>query len=413
MTENNRLMGEDDIELRVDFRDKDEDDSDKSDNELLIKNNKKNKKNKNANISKKERLYWIDALRVLANFMVIFIHCTGVDLKPIPFKSTNWKIFHFYNNMLKPCVPLFIMISGVLFLDPKRPVTYSSLYKKSIPRLVKSYIFWSSYYKIVDEMFINIRNIKYHFSMTLVRDTAKKIILGGEHLWYVNFCIGLYMLTPIFRELIHNKRLAWYTVSLSIIIAQFVPTICDLLDAFSKYGGGVLRDFLETLRLKPVTSYVNYFMLGYLLNVNVFKKKWQIYAFYLIGIIGLVSTVGLRFAGCYAMRRDSGAFGDYNSFNVAMETVGIFMFFKYSVSYYLPKFLRWRLFKSFLMSLSDCSFGIYLIHMTVYHGLYKLDFHPMTFNPLIFGPIYSIIVYLLSYFCIYMLRKIPILKPLM
>jgi surface polysaccharide O-acyltransferase-like enzyme len=412
MSENNKII--EDIELRVDYRhENDEDNGEGSDNELLIDTEEKHKKKANVQTSsKKERIYWIDALRIFANFLVIFIHCTGVDLKPTPFKSTNWKIFHFYNNMLKPCVPLFIMISGVLFLDPKRPITVSSLYKKSIPRLVRSYLFWSSYYSVVDEMFINIRNVRYHFSKTLVRDTVKKIILGGGHLWYVNFCIGLYMMTPIFRELIPNRKVAWYTVILSVIFAQFLPTVCDFFDSFTKYGGGVGRDFLETLRLSAVSSYINYYMLGYLLNTKIFRKKWQIYSFYLVGILGLVLTVSLRFLSCYSMRRDSGAFGNYNSFNVAMETIGIFMFFKYTVDYYLPKFLRWRIFKKLLINLSDCTFGIYLIHMTVYHGLYKLEFHPMSFNPIFCGPIYSVIVYLLSYFCIYMLRKIPILRPL-
>jgi len=379
------------------------------------KNDSDDKINKTPQLhhSKYERIYWIDALRIFANFLVIFIHCTGVDLKPVAFKSPNWKILYFYNGLAKPCVPLFIMISGLLFLDPKRPVTYRSLYKKSIPRLLRCFLFWSSYYCIVNDMFVNIRGIKYHFSRTLIRDTIKKIIRGGGHLWYLNYAMGLYILTPIFRELIPNKTLTWYTTGLSIFFAQFIPTVFDFMDSFTYAGASVGRDFIDSLRLTTIGNYVNYFMLGYLLNVNTLKKKWQIQLFTAMGIIGVISTDVLRFASSYSLKHESGAFNDYNSFNVTMGTVGIFIYFKYTVNQYLPNLFKWRLFKKVFIALSDCSFGIYLIHMTVYHVIYRFGFHPQSFNPLICAPIYSVLVYLLCFVCIYILRKVPILRLFM
>ena len=56
--------------------------------ELLVNNcDDNNKKNeaplKNSNPAIKERLYWVDALRIFAAYSVIFIHCTDVDLKPM------------------------------------------------------------------------------------------------------------------------------------------------------------------------------------------------------------------------------------------------------------------------------------------------------------------------------------------
>jgi len=374
---------------------------------------KKHKTSKQEPSLKRERLYWIDALRILANFMVIFIHCTGVDLKPHPFKSTNWKILNFYNSFLKPCVPLFIMISGVFFLDPKRPVTLASLYKKSIPRLARSYFAWSAYYKIVDDIFINISGIKYHFSRTLIRDIIKKTIQGGGHLWYLNYAMGLYILTPLFREFLNTPTLTWYTTGLSILVAQILPTIGDFYESFTKQGFSVAKQFIESLRLTPVGNYLNYFMLGYLLNTYPLKKKWQIYTFYGVGVAGFILSIILKFASCYAIHRDSGAFSDYNSFNVTMETMGIFIFFKYTVQDYLTKLLKYRKFKKVLITFSDCSFGIYLIHMSVYHVIYRFNFHPLSFNPIFCAPLYSILVYLLSFVCIFILRKIPFMKYFM
>jgi len=401
--EKENLLNNNSIELNViNIHEKKKDmDDDKENSRILLADElEEEKKIHNppyeVSFSKRERLYWIDALRVFANFLVIFSHSTGVDLKPLPFKSTNWKILFFYNSLPKPCVPLFIMISGIFFLDPKRPVTYSSLYKKSIPRLVRSYLFWTSYYSIIDDVFVNIEGIQYHFSYTLVRDILKKCLVRGGHLWYLSYAMGLYIVTPIFRELIHNKTITWYTTGLSILAAQIIPTLCDFFDSFTHFGFSLVREFMDSLRLSPVANYVNYFMLGYLLQVNTFTTKRPIYAFYAFGIIGLVSTVILRFASCYSNRRDSGAFGDNNSFNVTLETLGIFMFFKYTVNSYLPKLFKRRWFKKGLIFFSDCSFGIYLIHMTVYHAFIRLGFHPLSFNPIICGPLNSIAVYFQS-----------------
>jgi len=234
--------------------------------ELLVKNDDDNKKNEapvnNAASNKKERLYWVDGLRIFPAYSVIFIHCADVDIKPMELFSSEWKAHYFYFSILKPCVPIFVMITGLFFLDPNKKITLGSIYSKSITRLLKGFAFWSLYYNAVDELFINEFSRPPTDFWSRVGYVVKYTILGGNrnHIWYINFCIGLYMMAPIFRELISKKQLAWYVALLSVLFYQLLPTIGDLFITFKFLPdvGQILKAWVNTFRIAPVSNHVNY-----------------------------------------------------------------------------------------------------------------------------------------------------------
>eukprot|EP00833_Pecoramyces_ruminatium_P007456 jgi/Orpsp1_1/1181488/evm.model.c7180000077354.1 len=355
---------------------------------------------------RKERIYWIDCLRVFASFLVVYIHVTGVDLAPMNFKSYNWKALFFLNSLPRPCVPLFIMISGIFFLNPEKPLTINKLYTKSISRIFKSYCFWTLYYNIFDTYVINWGGWQYVFSKELVKNTFRNIVLGGNHLWYLNFIMGLYMATPIFRAACADRTNAWYTFWLCTVISQIIPTICDLVEYLTSFNINLLRDFTNYLRLYPAWGFTSYYILGYLLASKEFTNKSIVYITYLIGFFGIGITVVLRFASSYHLGFETNIFGEYNCFNVAMGTLGIFTFFQYSVNKWIRPLMRIELFRKILFTLSDCSFGIYLIHMTVYHFSFRfLKFHPQSFDPLFCAPLFSIFVFIVAFGIIYIMRK--------
>jgi len=375
---------------------------------------------------KSERIYWIDCLRVFASMLVVYIHCTGVDLGPVEFKSYNWKALFFLNSLPRPCVPLFIMISGIFFLNPDKPLTLSKLFKKNILRIFKGYIFWSFYYNVIDAYIINWAQWEYTYNRDLLIETIKYIFLGGGHLWYLTFCMGLYMVTPIFRAVCTDRKNSWYVFWLCTIINQIIPTFCDLIDNLLvepvpegeeapknilKEFSSTVRDFTNSLAVYQAWGFISYFILGYLLSSQRFTKKIHIVICYLIGIFGIVITVILRFASSYHINEETNIFGEYNSFTVAMGTLGIFTFFQYTVDRWIQPFMKVDFFKKLLFILSDCSFGVYLIHMTIYHISYRfLNFHPQTFDPLFCAPLFSAAVYIVSVLIIYLMRKISILK---
>ena len=67
----------------------------------------------------KQRLVNFDLLRILCCFSVILIHVSAIVWYDYEMKSFDWQISTFYDTLVRFCVPVFYMISGMLFLSRK------------------------------------------------------------------------------------------------------------------------------------------------------------------------------------------------------------------------------------------------------------------------------------------------------
>ena len=94
------------------------------------------------------RVVWLDVARLFAMFTVVCCHCAdpfnfypgGNPPPEIPLWGALWGSF------LRPCVPLFVMITGALML-PVREET-SIFYKKRITRVFFPFVIWSVIYAL-------------------------------------------------------------------------------------------------------------------------------------------------------------------------------------------------------------------------------------------------------------------------
>ncbi|ORX43368.1 hypothetical protein BCR36DRAFT_586647 [Piromyces finnis] len=357
---------------------------------------------------KTERVYWLDCLRVFASFLVVFIHCSNMVLKPdIDYKTHNGRVLIIYCALTRPCVPLFIMISGMLFLNPqKKNITTETIFKKYIPRIFKCYVFWSLYYGIFDRFIINYEKKEFELGWELIIDTIKTCIISGStHLWYLNFTIGIYIVTPVYRVVVKDRKMGWYMVALCSIISYLVPTIHEFFNIALNIDLQVFRTYVKNLVINTAGHYLGYYLMGYMVGSHVFVKKKHIFYSYIVGITGCLLSVILRFISCYSLDENAHNLSRYYNFNVAMGAYGIFVFFKYSVNRFLKPLMRVKSFRKILSTLSDCSLGVYLIHLTIYHIFYCFNFHSQLFDPLYWVPIYSIILYTISLFLVYYLKK--------
>jgi len=358
---------------------------------------------------KKQRVYWVDWLRVFASILVVYIHVSYVNLDRGELFSHKWNGLFLHNSIPRPCVPLFIMISGIFFLDPNKKVPIKKIFKKYIYHIVKCLYFWSVYYSIVDKCFVNFGRVNYIISKEFVISTIKEIILQGGHFWYLYFVIGLYLFTPQYRCFTKNRSSAWYVFALSSFFGQFFPTLTRFCNVFLKNDINIITSFASKLMLEMQGSSSAYYILGYLLSTQDFTKT-QIIIIYLVGLASLILTVILRFLECHIKNGEGNDFGSYESFNVMLSTVGIFVFFKYTVNKWIEPLMKFKYIKKFIMKLSECSFGIYLVHMTIFNLFHRYNFLPFTFDPYYFVPVYTIIVFTCSFIVIFLLRLIPFFK---
>ena len=97
------------------------------------------------------RLVWCDAIRLLAFFMLLCCHAadpfyaaaayatSGASVDPELVQwGTRW------GSLVRPCVPLFVMLTGVLSLPVKGSM--ESFYQKRISRVLFPFLIWSVLY---------------------------------------------------------------------------------------------------------------------------------------------------------------------------------------------------------------------------------------------------------------------------
>lgn len=69
---------------------------------------------------------YLNILRWISTIAVVFIHTITAD--STIYNKSN--ILYIIRNLLNWCVPMFVMISGVLFLNPKKEIPIKKLLKK-------------------------------------------------------------------------------------------------------------------------------------------------------------------------------------------------------------------------------------------------------------------------------------------
>ena len=92
-------------------------------------------------LKKKENIGWIDLLRVLACFFVVFSHSCDAFIGQFDANRESFLTGVFLGSLMRPCVPIFVMMTGVLLLPVQTDM--AAFYKKRIGRLIPPMIFWS------------------------------------------------------------------------------------------------------------------------------------------------------------------------------------------------------------------------------------------------------------------------------
>ena len=103
----------------------------------------------NLSNQKNQHIVWLDVVRFIAMFTVVCCHCTD-PFNFYPGTAPNigeiklWGAI--YGSVLRPCVPLFVMITGALLLPVRGDA--STFYKKRIPRVFYPFLIWSVLYNL-------------------------------------------------------------------------------------------------------------------------------------------------------------------------------------------------------------------------------------------------------------------------
>lgn len=340
-------------------------------------------------VQQTERKVYLDYLRVAATFAVIFLHAASQNWYSADPVSFQWQIINFYDSLVRWVVPVFIMISGALFLN--RDIPLKKLYGKYVLRMVLAFVVWSAIYTI--------------FAKGSFTERLSGFFFGHYHMWYILLLLGLYICQPLLRQITKNEKAVLYFLILALILAVIVPFLTSLVKDFGSEGLNNISDALNRqirrFNIHMVLGYAGYFVLGYYLS-RIRPDRKQKILITVGGILGFLATVFLTvLITLQSGEPDETYFGHF-TINVLLTCIAVFVWFqpiKGGRAYPL------------VQKISGYCFGIFLVHPLILELFdHYLKFNTLSFHPALSVPVLSLVVFLISLGISALLNQIPFVK---
>lgn len=323
---------------------------------------------------KNQHIVWLDVVRFIAMFTVVCCHCTD-PFNFYPGTAPNigeiklWGAI--YGAALRPCVPLFVMITGALLLPVRGEA--STFYKKRIPRVFYPFLIWSVLYNLFPwitgllglspEVILDffpyagedVMRQSFAVSLEYILTIPFNFSILAVHMWYIYLLIGLYLYLPVFSAWVEKASeraklmflLAWGVTLLLPYYYQFVSVYLWGTCSWNSFG-----------MLYAFAGFNGYLLLGhYLRNLDWSLKKTLAIGIPMFAVGYAVTFFGFRHITALPEYTDEmlELFFTYCSLNVVMMTIPVFMLAKKA------KVNSERMRKA-LANLTVCGFGIYMIH---------------------------------------------------
>ena len=346
------------------------------------------------------RKQFLDVLRVLATCAVVLMHVlTGAtdvtDASIVPeYRSLLLSVM----DLVTWCVPIFLLISGYLFLNPERTLTYPVMIKKYCRRIALAILLFGVPYAaselVVTERTFRIRMIPEALKMTLMGHT-------WSHMWYLYLILFLYLITPLLKKVLRVLPVWGAAAVMAVIflgssVAPFLNKVLDINSIPVLPDGGV---------------YFLYYLCGYLFAVRevCVDKGRNVWLTAAVAVLALGMILSRTLAG----------FSIQMAYNYPFTVLLAVLLFAAGWNGSIKKHrIPWQ-------EAGALSFAVYLVHPVYVNLLYKfVKITPFTVleqcgvQSVAAGQ--AVLILLLAAFCLvvlalatataWVLRKIPVLR---
>ncbi len=334
-----------------------------------------------------------DILRIIAAFSVVMLHTSAQFWYVLPVTDVNWIVANSYDALVRFGVPVFVMISGALFLNPEKEIPLKKLYTHNVLRMLILYVVWSCLYGLWD--------LKLWTHPTLTLDNiGLELTTGRYQLWFLRMIAGIYMLVPILRTwLAHaKKRDVEYFLLLFFLVQVIRQTLGSIFHNI--YTGFVLGLF----DVEMVCSYLGYFVLGYYLVYLVKSEeipKW----IYPAGVAGLLGNGIISFLLSKRAGQPMGEFFDSYGIGTFLCSVALFCFGVQVLSQKKYGTVSTKI----ITEISADTLGIYMLHIGLLEYLESIGIHNSVIPPIVGIPVLSLCSFLICGVAAALLRRIPVI----
>lgn len=346
---------------------------------------------------KDKRTVSLDILRIISALSVILLHVCGVVIYAHPISDVNFKIANFIDSISRFGVPVFVMISGAIFLDEGKDLDVKKLWCKNILRLIVAYFFWGYLYYVSDNIIAGFKGI---FTRSL-SETLHGIMAADAYLWFILMIAVIYALIPVIRKWTDSasKKDLEYFLALFFLFTVVQSSVVIMADSY------ILGEINTKFYLGDKIGYFGYFVLGHYLYKYppAAKVKRILYA-------TLPFDIALNYLSSAYMtgKRDAYHPGIYDSFGIftVLEIAALFVFVndicctKKTADKPHPV----------LKEVASCTFGIYLMHELLLKYVNKfIGFWGTGADFALIVPV-TIGLFAVCFAVTFLLRRIPLLS---
>ena len=342
-----------------------------------------------------KRNYALDVIRLVAILLVVMVHCTATFVTAYKPGMREFAWGTLLNGITRPGVPLFLMISGSLFLDESKEVTIKAILRKKVISLAVITIVWSVVYTMAYNVMVPLLAGKAVDRAMVVND----ILNGHGHMWYLYMIMGLYVITPFLKEFVckENKKMVLLFIGVSFVVQFLTPVVDEICMGY--WDRAYLGPWLDKFYLDFFGGFITYYLTGwYMVHVGI-QEKSRKYLLYFLGIGSLVFMI--MYVQSTTLYKT--IYGDISA-PVYLYSVSVFQLLNDIKFDFKEKTAN------ILTGLSKLSFGVYIIHVLVLNVFMKVFPYRGHCVPYIFLSFAGVTC--ASVVSVYIMSKIPLIKKL-
>lgn len=368
-----------------------------------------------------DAFYWI---RIISCFAIILLHSLFASNVYFEETITEGELLwsSMVENLLMWAVPCFLMVTGVLLLDPDRDIPASRIYGRYLKRVVLALLVFTLVFQILGYLMEG--------EQTIIRGWLSDLFLGHSwaHMWYLYLMIGIYLMMPFYRMVVRSvvrpegargsssapdmpgsssapgtpgKAEAVSGCGMLDVLILLIFVFTSVTSLFRAFGVEPAF-YIPTTIIYPLYLFVGYRLYHKPLPAHNAAVLTVLCSAAIVALTVMRYRTGVLTGVAEALSGSSGAaeldyLFDYYSPLVVLQSAGVF-----SLMCRIPAAAG-----SFIKTLDSCTFGIYLIHMIGIHAIMKwAGFDPYSYGPFAFI-LMAMLLFAVSFAITWLIRLIP------
>lgn len=354
----------------------------------------------------KDRIVFIDYIRVVACLMVMMVHVTenfyipdmsGADMVRIANDANRFWIAFWNGGVSRICVPLFMIASAFLLAPMKSGTTMSQFYKRRFLRIGPPLLIFMVLYSILPPLF---GQFGWDQGLAYLKRIPLNFPDNAYHLWFMYPLISIYLIIPVISPWLEKASAKDERIFLALFaLSTFIPFIHKLTPNQYIFGECWWNNFHM---LWYCSGYIGYLVMAHYIHNHM---DWSTKKRLVIGSICLIAGSAYTMWSHYSMSATGIPLSlsmieyawEFCTPNLLISSFGAFTLFTCIRQTKTPKLIE---------DISKLSFGMFLIHVFFVTPIAQYFINGNPAEPII--PVWLAIpaASIVCYICCYLVCKI-------